>query len=131
MVQFSKVLLVIDKAHTVPQRAIDCSLRGLNQVYGHNCPTSSVKIICGKYINIFTRCTNRNQYDILMTAAVGVLKGQTAMSYKSELQTLTKQSMRHQVCTGETRHISESTITMLMSRGRCNCGATYYVIINY
>ncbi len=62
-----------------------------------------------------------------MTAAVGVLKGQTAMSYKSELQTLTKQSMRHQVCTGETRHISESTITMLMSRGRSNCGVTYYM----
>ncbi len=37
-----------------------------------------------------------------MTAVAGVSKGQTDMSYKGELQTLTKLSMRHQVCTGET-----------------------------
>ncbi len=43
--------------------------------------------ICGKYINIFTICTNRNQYDILMTAVADVSKGETD---KSELQTLTK-----------------------------------------
>ncbi len=45
MVQFSKVLLAIDKVHTVvPQMALDCrpGLGGLNQVYGPNCPTSSV-----------------------------------------------------------------------------------------
>ncbi len=35
MVQFSKVLLAIDNAHTVPQRALDrgLGLGGLNQVY--------------------------------------------------------------------------------------------------
>ncbi len=50
----------------------------------------------------FARCTNMNQYDIEMTASVDVSKGQTVMSHKGELQTLTKQSMRHQVCSGET-----------------------------
>ncbi len=41
MGQFSKVLLAIDKAHTVPQRALDCrpDLGGLNQVYGSIRPT--------------------------------------------------------------------------------------------
>ncbi len=83
------------KKHTVPQRALDCGpgLGGLNQFYGHNCLTPSVKSICGKYTNIITRCTNRNQYDIIMTAAAYVSKGQTDMSYKGELQTLTKQSI--------------------------------------
>ncbi len=35
MGQFSKVLLAIDSAHTVPQRALDCKpcLVGLSQVY--------------------------------------------------------------------------------------------------
>ncbi len=44
MVQFSKVLLAIDKVHTVPQRALDCESGsgGLNQVYGPNRPTPSV-----------------------------------------------------------------------------------------
>ncbi len=44
MGQFRKVLLAIDKVHTVPQRALDCRLclGGLNQVYGPNCPTPSV-----------------------------------------------------------------------------------------
>ncbi len=39
--------------------------------------------------------------------------------------------MRHKVCPGETCRttISESTITMLMSRGRSNCGVTNYVSI--
>ncbi len=66
----------------------------------------------------------RNQHDILKTAVAYVSKGQTDMSYKGEFQTLTKLSMRHQVCPGETCHItiSESTITMLMSRGRSNSG---------
>ncbi len=46
MGQFRKVLLAIDKAHTVPQRALDCrpGLGGLNQVYRPNCPTSSVSV---------------------------------------------------------------------------------------
>ncbi len=39
--------------------------------------------------------------------------------------------MRYQDCPDETSHttISESAITMLMSSGRSNCGATYYVSI--
>ncbi len=44
MVQLSKVLLAINKVHTVPQRALNCrpGLGGLNQIYEPNCPTSSV-----------------------------------------------------------------------------------------
>ncbi len=44
MGQLSKVLLAVDNAHIVPQRALDCGpgLGGLNQVYGPNCPTPSV-----------------------------------------------------------------------------------------
>ncbi len=44
MAQFNKVLLAIDKVHTVPQRALDCrpGLGRLNQVYGPNHPTPSV-----------------------------------------------------------------------------------------
>ncbi len=44
MGQFSKELLVIDNAHTLPQWALDCGpgLAGLNQVYGPNHPTPSV-----------------------------------------------------------------------------------------
>ncbi len=133
MGQFSNVLLAIDKAHTVPQRLMDCGpgLGGLNQLNGLNHPTLSVKSICGKYINIFTRCKNRKQYDILMTVAANVIVKGKQMSYKGELQTPTKQSMRHQVYPGETCHttMSESAITILMSRGRSNWGATYYVII--
>ncbi len=64
-----------------------------------------------------------------MTAVAGVSKGQTYILYKGDFQKLTKQSMRHQVCPGETLHttISESAITMLMTRGRSNCVVTYYV----
>ncbi len=130
MDKFSKVLLAIHNACTVPQRALICgpSLGGLNQVYGPNHPTPSVQSICGKY-NIFARCANKNLYAIVMAAVADVSKGQTDMSYKGGLQTLTKLSMRHQVCPGETCHmaISESTLTMLMSRGRNNCGVTYCV----
>ncbi len=38
------VLLAIDKAYIVPQRALDCGpcFGGLNQVYGTNRPTPSV-----------------------------------------------------------------------------------------
>ncbi len=62
-----------------------------------------------------------------MTAVADVSKGQTDMSYKGEMQTLTKLSP------GETCYttISEVIITMLMSRGRHNCGVTYYVRIYY
>ncbi len=47
-----------------------------------------------------------------MSAAANVSKGQTYISYKGELQTLNKQSMRHNVCPGETCHttISEFAI---------------------
>ncbi len=60
MGQFNNVLLAIDKAHTEPQRALDYGpgLGGLNQVYGPDHCTPSVYSIYGKYINIFTRCTN-------------------------------------------------------------------------
>ncbi len=40
-------------------------------------------------------------------------KGQTDMSYKGELQTLTNLSMRHQVCTGETCTCHTSHMTVL------------------
>ncbi len=60
-----------------------------------------------------------------MATVVDVSKGQRDMSYKGELQTFNNVSMRHQVCPDET--ISQSfTITMLVSRGRRNCGFTYY-----
>ncbi len=54
---------------------------------------------------IFSRRTIRNQHDILKflkTAVANVSKGQTDMSHKGEFQTLTKLSMRHQVCPSET-----------------------------
>ncbi len=52
MGQFSKVLLTIDNARTVPKRAQDCrpGLVGFNQVYGSNHPTPSVYSIYDKYI---------------------------------------------------------------------------------
>ncbi len=54
MGQFSKVLLAINNAHTVPQRDLDCrpGICGLNKVYGLNCPTPSPSLcsICGNYI---------------------------------------------------------------------------------
>ncbi len=66
-----------DQTHIQP---LDCrpGLGGLSKVYGLNRPT-----------HIFTRCTNRTQYDIIMTAATNVRKAQTDMSYKGELKTLT------------------------------------------
>ncbi len=59
MGQFCKA---IDNVQTVTQTALDCrpGLGGLNQVYGPNCPTPSVKSICGKNINIFTRFNIQN-----------------------------------------------------------------------
>ncbi len=88
MGQLSNVLLAIK--HTVPKRALDCGpgLGGLKQVMGPTIPFPLFRVsICGRYINIFTRCTNRNQYDILMTAAADVSKGQTDISYKGEEST--------------------------------------------
>ncbi len=124
--------MAIDNAHTAPQRALDCrpGLGGLNQVIG---PTISLPLFSVSVANIFTRCTIRNQHDILKTAVANVSKGQTDMSHKGMLQTLTKLSMRYQVCPSETccAIISESIITMLMSRARSNCGVTYYVNIYY
>ncbi len=68
-----------------------------------------------------------------MTNIADVSKGQTDMSYKGELQTPTKVSMRQQICPSQTccTTMLESIITMLMSRGRSNCGARYYVSIYY
>ncbi len=59
MSHFINILLAINKAHIVVQRALKYrpGLSGLNQVYGPIRPTPSVKSIYGKYINIFTRCT--------------------------------------------------------------------------
>ncbi len=133
MGQFSNVLLAIDKVHTVSQTVMYCRPGGLNQVYGHNSPTTpSVQSIFGKYINIFTTWTNKKRYDIIMTAVANVSNGQIDMSYNTELRTLTKH-IRHQVCPGETCHrsTSESGITMLIPRGKSNCGVTYYVSIYY
>ncbi len=50
-----------------------------------------------------------------MTYVADESKGQTDMTYKGELQTLTKLSIRHQVCPGETYSttIPESTTTQL------------------
>ncbi len=59
-------------------------------------------LICGIYIKIFFRCTIGNQFDILLTVVVVANKGQTDMPYQGEHHTLTEQSMRHQVCPGET-----------------------------
>ncbi len=74
MGQLVNVLLAIEKAHTLLYRALDCGpdFGGLNQAYGPNHPTTSVYSICGKYTNIFIRCTNRNQFDIQMTAVAYV-----------------------------------------------------------
>ncbi len=68
-------------------------------------------------MNIFTICTIRNQPDILKTAVADVSKGQTDMSHTGDLQTLTKLSMRYQVCPSEIccTIILESIIIMLMS----------------
>ncbi len=106
---------------------------GVNSKSKHSSDSRVSQISTHNYINIFTRCTIRNQHDFLKTDVADVSKGQTDMSYKGELQTLTKLSMRHQVCHSETCRaiISESVLTMLMSRGRSNCGVTYYVSVYY
>ncbi len=67
MGQFSNVLLAIDRARTLPQRALGCKLNlgGLDKVYGPDHPIPSAKRICGTYINIFTRCTNEKLWTVL------------------------------------------------------------------
>ncbi len=47
---------------------------------------------------------NSEKHDILKLTVADVIKGQTDISYKGELQTLSKLSMRHQVCPSETCH---------------------------
>ncbi len=66
MSQYSNVSLATDKAHIVPQWALYCKsgLGGLNQVNGPlSLPLFRVSVAD---ISIFTRCSKRNQYDILM-----------------------------------------------------------------
>ncbi len=144
MGQFSKViqqLIMHTHYHRGPWTVDQAQVGGLNQVYGPNHPTPFVYSICGKNINIFTRCTIRNQHDILKTAVANVSKGQTDMSHKGELQTLTKLSMRHQVYPNDTCHttISESTIkehslheynivsmTQLPRQTRSSCSSANY-----
>ncbi len=88
----------------------------LTQVFRPNHPTPSTQSIYGKYNNIFTTCTNMNQFDILKKAVTDVRNRQSDRLYKGEHQTLTKQSVRHQICPGEIccTAKSESAITMLM-----------------
>ncbi len=64
-------------------------------------PTIRLHLFRVSVASIFTRCTIRNEHDILKTAVADVSKGQTDMSHKGELQTLTKLSMKHQVCPSE------------------------------
>ncbi len=75
------LLLAFNKACTVPQRSLDCrpDLGGLNQAYGPNRLSPSACRICAKNNYILIRCTNRNQFDILMTAVIYVRKGQRYM----------------------------------------------------
>ncbi len=58
-------------------------------------------------------------------------KRQTHMSYKGELQTFTKLSMRHQVCPSETGDTTTSESTMLMSRGRGYILCEYILLISF
>ncbi len=82
---------------------------------------------------MFTRCTIRNQHDILKTAVADVSKGQADMSHKGELHTLTKLSMRHQVSPIQTccMIISESIITMLISGGRSYILCEYIALFSF
>ncbi len=52
MGQFNKVLLAIDSAHTVSQKALDCrlGLYRLNQGYGPNRPTHNGKFAMKQHI---------------------------------------------------------------------------------
>ncbi len=48
------------------------------------------------YVVLFT--IFRNQFNIILTAVADVSKGQTDIPYQGEHQTLTKQSIKHQLC---------------------------------
>ncbi len=96
--------MAIDNVHIVPQGS---GLWTRPRWVKQGLWALSVESICGKYINIFTRCTIRNQHDILKTAVADVSKGQTDMSYTGELQTLTKLSMRHG---GRVEHFYETSM---------------------
>ncbi len=61
MEELVNVLLAIDKACTVLQKALDCrpGLGGLNQVYGPHHPTS----LCSEYLwYILTRCLETSMF---------------------------------------------------------------------
>ncbi len=45
-----------------------------------------------------------------MTAVADVSRGQTDISYKGELQTVTKLCMRHHVCPGEICHTTYQSL---------------------
>ncbi len=68
----------------------------------------------------------RNQFHILLRAVADVSKGQTVIPYQGEDPTRPIQGIRHHFGPGEIRciTISESSITILISRGRSNCGIT-------
>ncbi len=61
-----------------------------------------------------------------MTAIAYVNKGQTEMTYQGEHQTLTKQSVRHQVCHPVKPVVHPYQNLILMSKAN-NCGVTDYV----
>ncbi len=82
MGQFSKVLLGIDNAHTVPQRALDCG-PGLGVLKQVMCPSLAINRFRISVVSISTFVPD------VQIAVVDVSKGQTDMSYKGELQTLT------------------------------------------
>ncbi len=79
MGQLVNVILAIDNVHTALHMALDRGpgLSRSNQVCWPNRLTPSSQSICGKYNTIFTSCTNKNQFDIIMTAAANFRKGQT------------------------------------------------------
>ncbi len=105
MCQFSTI--VIDSAHTVPQRALGCrpGLGGISQLH--------VKSNCGKYINIFIRRTISNQHDIIKTAVANISKCKqtchTKMSSKHSLNKVRRhhETIDHSVKNGGTQSISE------------------------
>ncbi len=98
------VILAIVKVHKTPQRTLNCGpgLGTLNQVCMPNRPTPSAQSICGNICQHLYQITIRIQFDILLTAVGDVRKGKTDMPYLGEHQTVTEQSMRHQVCPSET-----------------------------
>ncbi len=142
MGQFSNVLLPIDKVHTVPQRATKgpALWTRFRWVKHGLWPAQQSQSLCLDYRwQVYQHPYQMYIYEsarypkVVKAAVANVNKGETDMSYKGELQTFIKQSKSHQICLSETccTTISEFTIIMLMSRGRSNCGVTYYVGIYY